>query len=607
MGVFLKVRPKNLTIGSHIKSTALIFLYCFLIGGNLNLESQQDKETYDEKNSSAQISLSLDSVQGSVNKGKINSNYQSVIEQTGIYAGKQGFDIKVGKNTDLKGAVIASEADGSKNKLSTDTLTYSDIENKAEYSASNKGNTFNTAIKTTAEKTADGKTKIVSKDIIESSAIMSMPVNGNSSSTTKSAIADGTVEIRSNPNQDISGLSRDTNKALNELGKIFDKKTVQEKQELANLFGELAYKEVGDISARYQEKAKEYKYIANKCLEDASKAGMLGDYLKMSQLYEDAKNYESKYNKIMKDWDEGGTMKVALHGLVGGIMSSVSGSGFTSGALGAGANEAIQKKLMNIKDADLYQWASAIIGATATNILGGNVKAGASAAASWTKNNLEAHDIAKQNNEYFWVADNGKHYQFLPGVIQPGTIVKVVDYDGTEHYIIAEDPDFGGNDNYVSEPGYWQSARSMYLRPWTFDSQVSNLVYGGDELKPAYVKAFEIGYNYVDNGVQIVTDATIDGIKVASDGATKVVDAVGNYGDNITKQSFSEANKQLGNDLIKAADETTAGLTDVTNTAIEKTVSNTNEANIKLQEEVINPIVNKDKGDGSFCLKIEVL
>lgn len=211
---------------------------------------------------------------------------------------------------------------------------------------------------------------------------MSMPVNGNSSSTTKSAIADGTVEIRSNPNQDISGLSRDTNKALNELGKIFDKKTVQEKQELANLFGELAYKEVGDISARYQEKAKEYKYIANKCLEDASKAGMLGDYLKMSQLYEDAKNYESKYNKIMKDWDEGGTMKVALHGLVGGIMSSVSGSGFTSGALGAGANEAIQKKLMNIKDADLYQWASAIIGATATNILGGNVKAGASAAAS---------------------------------------------------------------------------------------------------------------------------------------------------------------------------------------------------------------------------------
>ena len=30
MGVFLKVRPKNLTIWSYIKSTALIFLYRFL-------------------------------------------------------------------------------------------------------------------------------------------------------------------------------------------------------------------------------------------------------------------------------------------------------------------------------------------------------------------------------------------------------------------------------------------------------------------------------------------------------------------------------------------------------------------------------------------------
>ena len=84
-------------------------------------------------------------------------------------------------------------------------------------------------------------------------------------------------------------------------------------------------------------------------------------------------------------------------------------------------------------------------------------------------------------------------------------------------------------------------------------------------------------------------------IKEYGDGATKVVDAVGNYGDNIKKQSFSEANQQLGNDLIKAADETTTGLTDVTNTAIENTVSNTKEANTKLQEEVINPIVNDVK------------
>ena len=146
-------------------------------GGNLNLESQQDTDTYKETSSSSGINLSLDKItnadnkivnklnaQGSSSKGKIDSNYQSVTQQTGIYAGKQGFDIKVGKNTDLKGAVIASEADASKNKLSTDTLTYSDIENKAEYSASSTG--------------LDLKNGSISPNI-------GMPLSGDASSETK--------------------------------------------------------------------------------------------------------------------------------------------------------------------------------------------------------------------------------------------------------------------------------------------------------------------------------------------------------------------------------------------------------------------------------------
>ena len=66
---------------------------------------------------------------GSIGQGKTNSNYNSVTGQAGIVAGKEGFDITVGKNTDLKGAVIASEATPDKNKLSTNTITYSDIQN----------------------------------------------------------------------------------------------------------------------------------------------------------------------------------------------------------------------------------------------------------------------------------------------------------------------------------------------------------------------------------------------------------------------------------------------------------------------------------------------
>ena len=51
---------------------------------------------------------------------------------------------------------------------------------------------------------------------------ISMPVKGDASSTTKSVVAAGTIDIRDNPTQDISALSRDTANSLNELGKIFE-------------------------------------------------------------------------------------------------------------------------------------------------------------------------------------------------------------------------------------------------------------------------------------------------------------------------------------------------------------------------------------------------
>ena len=51
-----------------------------------------------------------------------------------------------------------------------------------------------------------------------------------------------TIGIRENPTQDISVLSRDTENALNELGRIFDKKKIEEQQELATVFGEEAFR-----------------------------------------------------------------------------------------------------------------------------------------------------------------------------------------------------------------------------------------------------------------------------------------------------------------------------------------------------------------------------
>ena len=157
-----------------------------------------------------------------------------------------------------------------------------------------------------------------------------MPVKGDASSTTKAAIAPGTIDIRENPTQDISALSRDTVNALNELGRIFDKQTMEERQELAAVFGEEAFRLLHNMK------------------------------------------------------DDGSVGKIAAHAAVAGILSQITGNGFASGAIGAGLNEALIKALDG-KDPGTAQIISAIIGATAAKVAGGNALAGASAAASGTK------------------------------------------------------------------------------------------------------------------------------------------------------------------------------------------------------------------------------
>ena len=120
------------------------------VGRNLALESQQDSDRYDAKqqNASAGGSFTFGSMTGSVNvsasKDKLHSNFDSVKEQTGLFAGQGGYDVKVKKHTQLDGAVIASQADKEKNRLDTGTLGWTDIHNQADYSATHSGGSFST-------------------------------------------------------------------------------------------------------------------------------------------------------------------------------------------------------------------------------------------------------------------------------------------------------------------------------------------------------------------------------------------------------------------------------------------------------------------------------
>ncbi|SFX45807.1 adhesin HecA family 20-residue repeat-containing protein [Janthinobacterium lividum] len=112
------------------------------IGGNLNLESLQDTAKFDSKNQSVSVSGTYGagaSVNASFSQSKMHSDYANVQEQSGIQAGAGGFQITVGGNTDLKGAIISSSAAPGANSLNTGTLTQSDIKNHSVAQASTMG------------------------------------------------------------------------------------------------------------------------------------------------------------------------------------------------------------------------------------------------------------------------------------------------------------------------------------------------------------------------------------------------------------------------------------------------------------------------------------
>ena len=69
--------------------------------------------------------------------------HTNVTKQTGIYAGKERYDIQVKNTPRLKGAVIDSQAEKEKNRITTGTLTWENIDNKAEYKTGGHGISYN--------------------------------------------------------------------------------------------------------------------------------------------------------------------------------------------------------------------------------------------------------------------------------------------------------------------------------------------------------------------------------------------------------------------------------------------------------------------------------
>lgn len=114
-------------------------------GRDATIASTQDSDHYNSKQNSVSggvgYTFGAGTASGSINvsRDKMTSDYDSVQEQSGLFAGSGGFDVTVGNHTQLDGGVIASTATADKNRLDTGTLGFSDIHNQADFKTEHQG------------------------------------------------------------------------------------------------------------------------------------------------------------------------------------------------------------------------------------------------------------------------------------------------------------------------------------------------------------------------------------------------------------------------------------------------------------------------------------
>ncbi|MCF4039300.1 hemagglutinin repeat-containing protein, partial [Escherichia coli] len=213
-------------------------------GRHLTLTSEQDSERYDSKqqNASAGGSFTFGSMSGSasvsLSRDKMHSNYDSVQEQTGIFAGRGGFDVTTGQHTQLNGAVIASTATADKNRLDTGTLGFSDLENRADFKTEHQSAGLSTGGSVAGNFLGN----------MANNLLVGANHEGHADSTTQSAVSAGNITIRDTKSQkqDVADLNRDAAHANQTLSPIFDREKEQQRLQMAQLIGEIG-NQVADI------------------------------------------------------------------------------------------------------------------------------------------------------------------------------------------------------------------------------------------------------------------------------------------------------------------------------------------------------------------------
>ncbi|WP_406851344.1 hemagglutinin repeat-containing protein [Herbaspirillum huttiense] len=256
-GAVLRARQVELDVGTNGK-------------GNLNIASQQDTSTYQSRQQSlgGSVSVGMGKMGGSASysQSKVNSDYASVIEQSGVKAGEGGFQVNVRGNTDLKGAVIASSEQAvaeNKNRVTTKTLTRSDIENRASYEAQSVG------ISGGYSTGKDGGLSALPPLVVGASE--------TATSTTRSGISGGVIRITDEKQQQaltgktaeqtVASVNREVSSSKegsNALKPIFDKEEIENRTAIAGAFT----RELGSFLNNRAKEADEAKRKLDEAIAD---------------------------------------------------------------------------------------------------------------------------------------------------------------------------------------------------------------------------------------------------------------------------------------------------------------------------------------------------
>ena len=247
---------------------------------NLKIESLQDKSSYRGKQMNVSASVTVGygfAAGGSFNKSKVNTDYASVNEQAGIFAGNDGYDINVKNKVSSVGGAIISSAEKEKNQMTAQDFEYSNIENYSNAKSSamglmggfsvdrdqtsdedkalnktyrgedRKGETFEQANPNKANqslvKFGLGTDDVHSTDLYAAAKIGLANLASNSSqsennqSTTNAVISDGNFNIASTQGkQNIETIKKSTEQEVNKLEKVDHAKMQKEvEQDVATI------------------------------------------------------------------------------------------------------------------------------------------------------------------------------------------------------------------------------------------------------------------------------------------------------------------------------------------------------------------------------------